>query len=115
VTAPHHITIEESGLRVSVIADGVLLADSARALVLHEGPLPPRWYIPRGDVRMDLLVPSTTVTTCPFKGTTEHFSARVGDRVVPDVAWSYPEPIPSVEDIRGRIAFYGERVEVTTA
>lgn len=89
------------------------LARSTRGHALFETGLPPRWYLPRTDVRMDLLVPSDTVSHCPYKGRAEHFSARVGDEVVPDVAWSYPAPLPESVRIAGLVAFYDGRVDVT--
>jgi uncharacterized protein (DUF427 family) len=88
------------------------LARSTRAHALFETGLPPRWYLPRVDVRMDLLEPSTTVTHCPYKGETVHFSARVDGDVVPDVAWSYPTPLPESERVAGLVAFYDGRVTV---
>src|SRR5690606_26162341 len=89
------------------------LARSTRGHALFETGLPPRWYLPRTDVRMDLLVPSDTVSHCPYKGRAEHFSARVGDEVVPDVAWSYPAPLPESVRIAGLVAFYDGRVDGT--
>ena len=82
------------------------LARSTHAHALFETGLPTRWYLPRVDVRMDLLSPSPTVTHCPYKGQTEHFSARVGDETVDDVAWSYPTPLPESERVAGLVAFY---------
>jgi uncharacterized protein (DUF427 family) len=62
---------------------------------------------------MDLLTPSDTVTHCPYKGTTVHFSARIGDEVTPDVAWSYPTPLPESERVAGLVSFYDDKVIVT--
>jgi uncharacterized protein (DUF427 family) len=62
-------------------------------------------------VRPDLLVPSNTVTHCPYKGRAEHWSVRAGDGVHPDLAWSYPTPLPEGQRIAGLIAFYDERVD----
>jgi uncharacterized protein (DUF427 family) len=30
----------------------------------------------------------------------------------PDIAWFYPEPYDSLKSIRGRIAFYNEKVDI---
>jgi hypothetical protein len=37
---------------------------------------------------------------------------RVGDVVVPDAAWSYPDPIPENPKIRDLICFFNERVDL---
>ncbi len=111
MTNRHTITTEPSDARVQVVVGGVTLADSTRALLLHETGLPTRYYIPRDDVDMERLVPTDTKSTCPFKGEAVYWSARVGDTVVPDVAWSYPTPIPERADITDLICFFTERVD----
>jgi uncharacterized protein (DUF427 family) len=62
---------------------------------------------------MDLLVPSDTVTHCPYKGQAEHLTAQIRDAEIKDVAWSYPAPLPESTRIAGLIAFYDDRVVVT--
>jgi uncharacterized protein (DUF427 family) len=96
---------------VRVEADGVLLAESTRPLLLFETALPVRYYLPPEDVRAQLL-PSTTASTCPYKGVAVWWSARSGDRVLDDVAWSYPAPVPENPRIAGRICFRNERVDL---
>jgi uncharacterized protein (DUF427 family) len=115
VRSPYtRVDILPTSREVVVTLGGVELARSTHAHALFETGLPARWYVPRVDVRMDLLVPSDTVTHCPYKGRAEHLSARVdGGTVVPDVAWSYPTPLPESERIAGLVAFYDQRVAVT--
>jgi uncharacterized protein (DUF427 family) len=79
---------------VRVELDGVVLAESSNARVLFETGLPPRWYIPKTDLRMDLLVPTATATHCPYKGQAQYWSARLGDHLVEDLAWSYRTTLP---------------------
>jgi uncharacterized protein (DUF427 family) len=97
---------------VTVSYKGVVLAETRSALVLREGKLPPRYYIPASDVRMELLAPTAKQTECPFKGTASYWSARVGDELVPDLVWSYPDPIPEAKEIAGLMCFYNERVDL---
>jgi uncharacterized protein (DUF427 family) len=80
--------------------------------VLFETGLPPRWYLPKPDLRMDLLVPTATVSHCPDKGQAHYWSVRVGDRLVQDLAWSYRTPLPESQKIAGLVAFYNERVDL---
>ena len=112
MTSGHTITTEPTTARVQIVVGGEMLADSARALLLHETGLPTRYYLPRDDVAMDRLVPTDTATTCPFKGAAVYWSARVGETIVPDVAWSYPTPIPERTDITDLICFFTERVDL---
>jgi uncharacterized protein (DUF427 family) len=114
VRSPYaRIDILPTSRRVRVTLGDTVLAESTGAHVLFETGLPPRWYVPRVDVRMDLLVPSDTVTHCPYKGRAEHLTANVGDAEVKDVAWSYPTPLPESMRIAGLVAFYDDRVVVT--
>ena len=107
------IDILPTSRRVRIEVDGVVLADSPRALVLHETGLPPRWYVPKVDVRMDLLAPTAEQSHCPYKGQARYWSARrgAGIRVEENIAWSYPTPLPESERIAGYVAFYDERVD----
>jgi uncharacterized protein (DUF427 family) len=107
----HTITTETIEPRVRVVAGGETLADSTDVVVLHETGLPERYYFPRADVRMDLLVPTDTATSCPFKGDATYWTAKLDAGEVVDVAWSYPAPIPGREDITGLICFFNERVD----
>ena len=115
VRSPYaRIDILPSSREVVVTAGDVELARTTRAHALFETGLPTRWYLPRVDVRMDRLEPSTTVTRCPYKGTTVHFSARLpGGEVVEDMAWSYPTPLPESTRIAGLVSFYDDKVTVT--
>nr|WP_298250538.1 DUF427 domain-containing protein [uncultured Halomonas sp.] len=71
-----------------IVIDGTLLADTTRAIELRERGYPPRQYLLRDDVRMDLLTGSDTVTHCPFKGDAAYFSFGEHE----GVAWSYARP-----------------------
>lgn len=109
----HTITITPAGRRIEVSVGGQKLAESDRALRLDETGLPARYYIPREDVRTDLLRPTARRTTCPFKGQASYWSAQVGDDIYKDLVWSYETPIPGAQQIAGLMCFYNERVELT--
>jgi uncharacterized protein (DUF427 family) len=107
----HRVDVLHSSRHVRVIVDDEVVADSDRPRLLFETGLPTRYYLPRMDVRMDLLTPSQTVTQCPYKGRTVHFDLDLADRPRRDIAWSYPFPIPECPKIENLIAFYDERVD----
>jgi uncharacterized protein (DUF427 family) len=112
--AAHRVTIEAApvGQEVRVELDGVVLARTFGALILHELGLPDRWYIPAADVDASLLRPSTRHSTCPFKGRAGYWSVEVGGTVHPDLVWSYPTPIPSAAAIAGMMSFYPDRTQL---
>jgi uncharacterized protein (DUF427 family) len=110
---PHkRVDVVASSRDVRVEIDGVLLAESRRPLALFETTLPVRYYLPPGDVRVEL-VPSERRSVCPYKGVASWWSARIGDRLVDDVAWSYPSPVPENPRIAGLICFRNEIVDLT--
>ncbi|HSI79644.1 MAG TPA: DUF427 domain-containing protein [Solirubrobacterales bacterium] len=106
------IDILPSSRHVRVEVDGLTIAESASPRLLFETGLPVRYYLPKAHVRMDLLVPSDTVTHCPYKGQAEHWSVRTGEDIHEDLAWSYPAPLPESQRITGLISFYNEKVDL---
>jgi uncharacterized protein (DUF427 family) len=104
----HRIDIVHSSRHVRVELDGRTLAESTRPILLFEEPLPVRFYLPREDVRTDLLAPSDTRTSCAYKGRASYLSLPDAQ----DVAWTYPEPLREAAEVQGRIAFFNERVDV---
>jgi uncharacterized protein (DUF427 family) len=107
----HRVDVRASSRRVVVSVGGSVLAECDRPLLLFETGLPTRYYLAGDDVRWDLLEPSARRTGCPYKGQAVYWSARVGDRFLDDLAWSYLDPIPELPRIRGRVAFFNERVD----
>jgi uncharacterized protein (DUF427 family) len=109
----HTISTNQSSRHVVISLGGEKLAESDRPVLLDETGLPTRYYLPREDVRTDLLRPTDTHTTCPFKGEASYWSAEVGGAVYDDLVWSYPDPIPQAAEIEGLMCFYPGRVEMT--
>jgi uncharacterized protein (DUF427 family) len=97
---------------VRVELDGEVLAESDAPVLLFETGHPPRAYLPATDVRRELLVRSERVTHCPYKGSTEYFHVRLGDREERDLAWTYPAPFRESATIAGMVCFPSERVDV---
>lgn len=105
----HRITTRPSPRRVRVERDGQVLAESTRAVELDETRLPTRFYLPREDVRMELLEASGTRTHCPFKGEASYYSAPGAA----DAFWVYEDPSESeAEPVRGMLAPWPGRVDV---
>lgn len=110
---PHtRVDVLASSRRVVARAGDVVVADSTHTYALFETGLPTRWYLPKVDVRMDLLVPSPTVTHCPYKGQASYYSLRAGDLAVDDVAWCYPAPLPESHKIAGMVSFFPDRISL---
>jgi uncharacterized protein (DUF427 family) len=104
---PHcRIDVLPSSRHVRIVLDGVTVAESTRPRLLFETGLPTRYYLPRLDVRTELLVAGDRVSRCPYKGTARYWSVRIGERLHPDVAWSYPTTPPESQAVAGLVAFW---------
>jgi uncharacterized protein (DUF427 family) len=101
-----------SSREVEIRVGGETVARSIRPLLLFETHLPTRYYLPFADVRTEFLEASAAVTECPYKGRARYWSVHAGGLVVPDVAWSYPDPIPENPKIRDLVCFLTERVDL---
>jgi uncharacterized protein (DUF427 family) len=108
----HRVDAVPSDRHVQVFVEGELVADSHRPVAVFETSLPTRWYLPKEDVRMDLLEATDSETGCPYKGFARYWSVRTPKRTFKDIVWAYDEPLPEVQAIRGLVSFYNERVDL---
>ncbi len=112
------IDLLPSDRHVVVRLDGVVLADTTRAVALHETPLGVRWYVPHDDVVTDLFEGSPTTSTCAYKGHAAYVSLRpdavpgLGEDQRHDIAWTYPHPLHEVEAVKGMFCFWAERTDL---
>jgi len=109
---PHHrVDVRPSGRLVTVAFAGETIASTRRGLFLFETGLPPRYYIPPQDVRIDRLAASPTTSICPYKGTASYWHLRAGALGAEDAVWSYLDPLPECPRIKGYFCFYPEKVD----
>lgn len=106
------VDILSSSRHIRVEIDGVTIADSRTPRILFETGLPARYYLPLTDIRMDLLTPSDTHTSCPYKGNADYWNVRVGDTEYPDLVWIYRTPTPESQKVAGLACFYNEKVDI---
>jgi uncharacterized protein (DUF427 family) len=107
----HRVDVRASSRRVRVAFAGEEVVRTQRALLVFETDMPTRYYVPVADVRMDLLRPTRTTTTCPYKGQASYWSLAVGDRRAEDAAWAYMDPLPEQPRLRDHLCFYPEKVD----
>lgn len=101
-----------SSRRVRIEVDGVVVAESWRAVFLFETGLPTRYYLPLEDVRREYLGQSRFETRCPYKGLARYYDLDVGGTQLKDKVWYYPEPVHEAARIKGLVAFPNEFVEI---
>lgn len=107
----HRVDVLASSRHVRLELDGVLLAESRRPVLLFETMLPTRYYLRREDV-VAPLEPTPTRTRCAYKGEASYWTVTVGDLRVPDLAWTYPDPLHEAAHVRDLVCFFTERTDV---
>jgi len=108
----HRVDCVRTRRRLRAEVRGALLVDTEDTVGVYETSRAPRLYVTRAQVRTELLVPSTTTTYCPYKGTASYWSAAVDGVVVEDVAWSYDDPVPECLPITAMLCFSLEHADV---
>ncbi len=93
--------------------NGEIIAETDRAIRTLQTGIPPVYYIPREDVRIDFLTLTERHSHCPSKGDADYWTVQVGERTASNTAWSYPNPLPEAMSIKDYVAFYGHAFEAT--
>ena len=107
----YEIRIEPFPKRLRARFNGEWIADTTRAIVLHETRHEPAYYVPWDDVRAEFLHKTAYRTHCAFKGNASHWSLRVGDATSENAVWSYDDPSEDGAVLKGYASFYRDRIE----
>ena len=108
----HPITVTANPKRLQVVYNGHVIVDSAKALTLQESTYPAAIYFPREDAEMSFFGRTDHQTHCPYKGDASYFSLNMDGHLAENAVWTYEEPYPAMESIRGLLAFYPNQVEI---
>lgn len=89
------------------IWNGAVVAESDHTEVV-EG----NHYFPPETIKQQYFQPSSTHTSCPWKGVASYYDIQVDGQVNKDAAWYYPTAKEKAKNIEGYIAFWrGVKVE----
>ncbi len=108
---PRPPRLEPDSRLVRVVYAETVIAETQRAVRVLETASPPTLYIPPDDTRTDLLIPGRGSSHCEWKGEASYWSLRIDAGEVSNVGWSYEDPYPDFELIRGYLGFYPSKVE----
>jgi uncharacterized protein (DUF427 family) len=108
---PRPPRIEDATKHVTVIFNGVTIADTHRAKRVLETSSPPVFYIPPEDIRMDCLRHTNHASFCEWKGNAGYYDITVDGTRTEAAAWQYANPTPDFVAIRNYVAFYPGRVD----
>ncbi|MDJ0948844.1 MAG: DUF427 domain-containing protein [Alphaproteobacteria bacterium] len=108
---PRPPRLEQVSERLKVVFAGETIAETGGGYRVLETSHPPVYYLPRADVRLDLLVAAPGRSFCEFKGVARYWTIDVGGRRSENAAWSYPDPTDGFRPIKDFLAFYASRVD----
>ena len=112
---PDHVSVWDFPRPPQLVADtrevvlrwgSTEVARTRGAICVLETGHPPSFYLPWADVNHALLQPAPGGSFCEWKGPARYWSLVDGARMLPGVAWSYPQPLAGAEALADRVAFY---------
>ena len=103
---PRPPRLEDSSKHIQVIFNGVIIADTRRAMRVLETSHPPVYYIPPEDIKMDYLISTARASWCEWKGKAAYYTISVESKQVENAAWYYAQPEPNFRPIKRFVAFY---------
>jgi len=106
------VDIIPSTKHIVVKINDVVVAESSSPLLLFETGLRTRYYLPKTSVNFELLEPSDSVTSCPYKGEANYYSIIIDGKEYKDHVWWYKYPTPESLAIAGKVSFYNEKVDI---
>jgi uncharacterized protein (DUF427 family) len=106
------IDIIPSTKHIVVKLNGVVVAESSCPLLLFETGLRTRYYLPKTSANFELLEPSDSLTSCPYKGQANYYNIVIDGKEYKDHVWWYQYPTPESIAIAGKICFYNEKVDI---
>ncbi len=108
---PRPPRLERTAKRLRVVFAGTTIAETTQGWRVLETSHPPVYYFPPADILPDVLVTARRTSYCEWKGMAQYHTVRVGQRIAPDAAWSYPRPTPPFAPIAGYVAFYAAAMD----
>jgi uncharacterized protein (DUF427 family) len=108
----HRVDVRRSSRHVTIEADGELIAESTRPLLVFETSLPVRFYMPKEDVRVELR-PTDKITHCAYKGRASYWSFDAAGRECENLAWTYRHPLSGAGELTDLVCFFDEKFDVT--
>lgn len=108
---PRPPRVERTGKHAEVFFNNILIADSSDALRVLETSSPPVYYLPVEDIEMKHLTRSDKKTVCEWKGVASYYNVEVHGRRAENAAWTYENPEPGYESIKGYVAFYAQLMD----
>lgn len=106
----HKILTQRMDEKVQIFLDGEMVAETSNALQLFEPGHAPVIYVPKNDLH-EIDLEKFDDYHCPLKGHADLLTVRHGEKKFANIAWSYVDPFEELNELKGRIAFYPDKVD----
>ncbi len=107
----HKIQVYKVEKKVEVVKGGEILSRTDEALLMYEEKHNPVYYIPKKDIPEKYLEPTSTKTTCPYKGKASYYNLKTGDEISEDSVWQYLDSKEEFKKMRDYVAFYPSAID----
>ena len=87
--------------------NGQVIAESEDTIMVEHNQ-----YFPESAIKKEFFKPSSTHSTCPWKGVASYYTVEVDGKENKDAAWYYPATKAAAKNIEGYVAFW-KGVQVT--
>lgn len=104
----------------AVYKDTILAQADPSEILMIEG----NKYFPSESVKMEFFEKTEHHTTCPWKGLAHYYSIKIGEEVLENAAWYYPDPKEGSNervrmvnkrddaDFSNYVAFYTDKIQI---
>jgi uncharacterized protein (DUF427 family) len=106
------VDMRDSSREVKVVINGETVAETTQAVMFLETGQPHRYYIPKTDVRMDLLKSAERTMKSTYKGVADYYDVEIAGESAELMAWCYEKPFDESARIAGYICFPQGKVEM---
>jgi uncharacterized protein (DUF427 family) len=110
---PRPPVIQEDAREVVLKVGDIEIGRSKHALRVLETASPPTFYLPVADLKLEHFKPAPGHSLCEWKGQADYFDVVVASETLERAAWSYPDPLPGMERLKGMLSVYPSRVLCT--
>lgn len=86
---------------MKAIWNNTIIAESNDTIVVENNH-----YFPTENIKKEYFKPSSTHSTCPWKGVASYYTLEVNGAENKDAAWYYPEISELAKQIKGYVAFW---------
>ena len=108
---PRPPKLEATTKHLKIIFGGEIIAETNCAFRVLETSHPPVYYFPPEDVRVEFLTKAADASFCEWKGSAGYCDLQVGEKIVKNAGWFYPNPTNNFAGIKDYIAFYPSKMD----